>query len=160
MISKQPPGFLMAPAWRLLRVKNGEPHTLFHAFHGSRKLPQDKVLRAVEGQVWNPGKKGKSPGFISGWHVLPTKEECVEYLKRFTAKDDIVVCRVMVAIPREKPRSKVTLARYMKIDSLDWATALQETQKSKRCTTGDTTSRIIALAVLSTWNTTTGNVLL
>ena len=113
-------------AYRLLRVKDGKPHTLFHGFHGSRCLPQDKLLRAVERQVWNPGKKGKSPGFISGWHVLPTKKQCVKYLERFTAKDDIVVCRVIVAQPRYKPRSKVFLARYMKIDSLDWATALQE----------------------------------
>ena len=76
--------------------------------------------------MWNPGKKGKSPGFISGWHVLATKGACVDYLKRFTAKDDIVVCRVTIGCPRYKPRSKVFLAKYMRIDSLDWATALQE----------------------------------
>jgi len=113
-------------AYRLLRVKDNQPHTLFHGFHGSRKLTQDKTLRAVERHVYNPGKRGKSPGFLSGWHVLPTKEQCVSYLERFTAKDDIVVCRVMVAMPRYKPRSKVFLVRYMKIDSLDWGTALQE----------------------------------
>jgi len=117
---------LTTEAYRLLRVKNGKPHTLFHGFHGSRELVQDKVLCAVEKHVWNPGKKGKSPGFTSGWHVLPTKRECVEYLERFTAKNDIVVCRVTIGVPRVKPRSKVYLARYMKIDSLDWATALQE----------------------------------
>lgn len=117
---------LMKPAYRLLRVKDGQPHTLFHGFHGSRRLTQDKVLRATERQVWNPGKKGKSPGFVSGWHVLPTKEECVDYLRRFKDTSDIVVCRVGVALTREKPRSKVLLASYLKIDSLDWATALQE----------------------------------
>ncbi len=117
---------IMKEAYRLLRVKDLKPHTLFHGFHGSRQLTQDKVLRATERQVWNPGKKGKSPGFISGWHVLPTKEECVDYLRRFTDTSDIVVCRVWVAVPREKPRSKVFLARYLKIDSLDWGTALQE----------------------------------
>ena len=116
----------MVEAYRLLRVKNGKPHTLFHGFHGSRTLVQDKLLKAVERHVWNPGKKGKSPGFTSGWHVLATKEQCTNYLERFTAKDDIVVCRVTVGIPRYKPRSKVFLARYMKIDSLDWATAVEE----------------------------------
>lgn len=113
-------------AYRLLRVRNGKPCTLFHGYHGSRELPQDKWLRAVKRQVWNPGKKGKSPGFTSGWHILPSKEECVDYLKRFTAKDDIVVCRVEVKVLREKPRSKVTLCDHMKINSIDWATALQE----------------------------------
>jgi hypothetical protein len=117
---------MVTTAYRLLRVKDGKPHTLFHGYKGSRELPQDKLLQAEERQVWNPGKKGKSPGFISGWHVLPTKEQCVDYLKRFTNKDDIVVCRVIIAVPRYKPRSKVFLARYMKIDSVDWAIALQE----------------------------------
>jgi len=112
--------------YRLLRVKDGQPHTLFHGHHGSRKLRQDKRLRAVEKQAWNPGKRGKSAGFISGWHVLPTKAACVDYLKRFTAKDDIVVCRVTLAVPRYKPRSKVFLARYIKIDAVDWAIALEE----------------------------------
>ena len=76
--------------------------------------------------MWNPGKKGKSPGFISGWHVLPTKGECVDYLTRFKNKEDLVVCRVFVSVSRPKPRSVVTLARYMRIESTDWATALQE----------------------------------
>jgi len=122
---------LMQEAWRLLRVKNGLPHTLFHGFHGSRSLLQDKVLRAVEREVWNPGKKGKAPGFTSGWHVLLDKHECEEYLKRFTAKDDIVVARVLVACTYPKPRatSNVRLARYMKIDSLDWAKALESSGK-------------------------------
>jgi len=116
---------MMREAYRLLRVKDKKPHTLFHGFHGSRALPQDKVLRAVERPVRNPGKKtGRE--FISGWHVLPTKGECVDYLTRFKNHADLVVCRVWIAVPREKPGSKVRLSRYLKIDSLDWATALQE----------------------------------
>ena len=87
-------------------------------------MPLDTTLTAVEKRVWNPGKRGKSPGFISGWHVLPSKEQCVEYLKRFTAKDDIVVCRVTIGVPRYKPRSKVFLARYMKINQKDWEEAI------------------------------------
>ena len=117
---------ILTEAYRLLRVKNGRPHTLFHGYHGTRALTQDKLLRAVSRHVWNPGKKGKSPGFTSGWHVLPTKRECVEYLEKFTAKADIVVCRVLVAGVSPKPRSKVSLAKYMKVDSLDWAIALEE----------------------------------
>lgn len=112
-------------AYRLLRVKDGKPHTLFHGFHGSRQLAQDKVLRAVKRPVQNPGKKNGRV-FTSGWHVLPTKGECLDYLTRFKDTSDLVVCRVGVAVTREKPGSVVTLADYMKIDSLDWATALQE----------------------------------
>ena len=57
---------MLVEAYRLLRVKDGQPHTHFHGYNGSRKLPQDKLLPAEEKQVWNPGKKGKSPGFVSG----------------------------------------------------------------------------------------------
>lgn len=112
----------------MLRVKHGRPHTLFHGFHGSRELVQDKTLRAVERDVWNPGKRSTGvPPFLSGWHVLFDKGECEEYLKRFTAKDDIVVTRVLVAGTRPKPRatSNVHLARYMMVDSLDWANTLE-----------------------------------
>jgi hypothetical protein len=112
-------------AYRILRVKDKKPHTLFHGFHGSRCLPQGKLLRAVERPVRNPGKKNGRE-FTSGWHVLPTKGECVDYLTRFKNKKDLVVCRVLVAGLREKPGSVVTLTRYLKIDSLDWGTALQE----------------------------------
>lgn len=115
----------MSPAWRLLRVRNGEPCTLFHGYRGSRTLPLNQILVAEEKDVRNPGKK-KGPTFRSGWHVLMSKQECDEYLKRFKAKDDIVVCRVSVSGLREKPRSKVTLAHLMCILEEDWEAALYE----------------------------------
>lgn len=115
----------MCPAWRLLRVRNGEPCTLFHGWQGTRTLPLDLELTAEVKDVRNPGKK-TGPTFESGWHVLMSKEACVEYLKRFKAKDDIVVCRVDVAGIRQKPRSKVILARKMLIWEADWEAALYE----------------------------------
>ena len=125
---------ILKPAWRLLRVKNANPWTLFHGFHGSRQLPYDKELRAVESQVWNPGKKEKGPGFISGWHVILDRDECNEYLKRFTDKTDLVVAKVHVANLRPKPRatSNVHLARYMKIDAFDWAKDKSRKQNGER----------------------------
>jgi hypothetical protein len=116
----------MLTAYRLLRVKDGQPHTLFHGLNGSRKLPQDKVLTAEKKHVWNPGKKGKSPGFMSGWHVLPSKHLTEDYIQRFKDHSDLVICRVFVDEFRDKPRSIVKLARKMMIISEDWTTALQE----------------------------------
>lgn len=111
--------------WRILRAKNGQPHTLFHGYEGTRALPLDRVLRAEERQVWNPGKRASgSPGFISGWHILPNERECREYLTRFKDHSDLVVCRVGVAAVRPKPRSKVLLSRFMRITSEDWDNAL------------------------------------
>ena len=115
----------MQEAFRLLRVgKDGRPRTLFHLHKGSRDLPLDVQLKADEFQAWNPGKC-KGPGFISGWHVLPDKQQVCAYLERFTKTDDIVISRVLVNEVRRKPRSKVSLARYMQIKSNDWAQAIQ-----------------------------------
>ena len=111
----------LRPAFRLLRVgPNGEPKTLFHGYHGSRTLPCDKTLRAVERTVQNPGSGTNT--FLSGWHVLKTWKECEQYLERFTADNDIVVARVWAACMRDKPRarSNIQLASYMKIKSLEW----------------------------------------
>ena len=115
----------MSPAWRLLRVRDGKPCTLFHGYRGSRTLPVNRILVAEEKQVRNPGKK-KGPTYTSGWHVLPSKKACTEYLTRFKAKDDIVVCRVEVFGVRQKPRSKVDLASGMCIREEDWEAALWE----------------------------------
>lgn len=121
---------MLAEAWKLFRVGNGQPYTLFHAHHGVCHLPLNEVLTAVERQVWNPGKR-RGPGFISGWHVLFDKEECEEYLERFSEYPEcghrrIVVARISVARTRAKPRatSNVRLARYMRITSEDWAKAI------------------------------------
>lgn len=116
---------MMVPAWRLLRVRDGKPCTLFHGYRGSRTLPVNRLLKAEEKDVRNPGKK-TGPTFLSGWHVLPSKQQCDEYLKRFKAKDDIVVCRVEVSGLRLKPRSMVTLANTMCIREQDWEAALWE----------------------------------
>ena len=114
----------LRPAFRLLRVgPNGEPKTLFHGFHGSRTLPQDKVLRAVMKRVTNPGSNPTGLDYVSGWHVLKSWGECEAYLQRFTARDDIVIARVWAACMRPKPRalSDIQLASYMKIKSVEWA---------------------------------------
>ncbi len=120
----------LRPAFRLLRVgPDWEPQTLFHGFHGSRTLAQDKMLRAVEKRVTNPGNS-TGLDYVSGWHVLPSWKECDEYLERFTADSDIVISRVWVACSRPKPRARgnIMLARYMKIKSLDWGEAKQTTR--------------------------------
>lgn len=117
----------LVEAWRLLRVRDSKPCTLFHGFHGSRTLPLDELLLAERKRVWNPGKKGKSPGFMSGWHVLLSESECREYMKRFKNIDDLVVCRVVCSGIHQKPRSKVSLARVMMIVSEDWEEALCRT---------------------------------
>ncbi len=122
---------ILKEAWRLLRCKNGRPHTIMHGYHGSRELTQDRVLRAVQRDVRNPGKQ-TGPTFVSGWHVLFDKAAVEAYRNRFKDDGDLITCRVLVASCDPKPRSpaKVQLATYMKIDSLDWAKAVEASGKA------------------------------
>lgn len=114
----------MIEAWRLFRVdKDNKPCTLFHGIKGSRKVEFDKVYEAEIKEVRNPGK-GEGPTFTSGFHVLPTKKELIEYRKRFTATD-IRICRVMVDGFRDKPRSKSKLSNQMVVTEADWKRALR-----------------------------------
>jgi hypothetical protein len=113
----------MREAYRILENVNGRPHTLFHGLAGRRALPLDIVLRADVKPVTNPGKK-EGKVFQSGFHVLLSKEECLDYLTRFKANRDLRVVKVYVDATRQKPRSKVTLAEFMEIKSEDWQAAI------------------------------------
>ncbi|MFA5892256.1 MAG: hypothetical protein WDA27_15125 [Actinomycetota bacterium] len=122
-------------AYRLFRIgSDGSPMVLFHGFdHGgrrTRKVPFDVLLRAEERHVWNPGAR-TGPGFTSGWHVLLDRDACLEYRRRFVS--GVVVCRVMVADLRPKPRGRcdVQLARYMMLSREDWMRALTPALRSR-----------------------------
>ena len=96
---------------------------LFHPFdlNGKRtkQVPLDTWVRAEERQTWNPGKK-TGPGFVSGWHVVMSRKEAVKYFGKFKNTDDIKICQVFVKGLRPKPRSKITLARWMMVLKNDW----------------------------------------
>jgi len=110
-------------AFRLFRSKDDLPEVLFHSFDRkgkkTKQVPFDIWLKAEERQAWNPGKK-EGPGFLSGWHIVKSKEEAEEYITRFTNKEDLRICRVLVKGMREKPRSKVMLAKWMRVSEKDW----------------------------------------
>jgi hypothetical protein len=112
-------GHKLREAWRVFRYGEGLPRTLFHGVNGSRTLPCGEVLKAERRIVQNPGKKGVGRRYISGWHIVPSREAMTEYLKRFKAKD-LIVCRVWVDEFRDKPGSKVKLAKLMYISPKDW----------------------------------------
>lgn len=109
-------------AWRLFDRRGNDPCTLFHGVNGSRVLPLNASIAAVKRMVTNPGKKGSGRQFMAGFHVCPTRQECVDYLKRF--KRDRIVCRVLVKGLRDKPGSKIKLADHMIIIGMDWHHAL------------------------------------
>jgi hypothetical protein len=110
-------------AYRLFRLKESKPEVLFHSFDvngkKTKQVPLNEWMQAEEKQSWNPGKK-EGPGFISGWHIVLSKDECIEYLKKFKNTEDIRICKVLVKDIRPKPRSKVTLAKWMFLPKKDW----------------------------------------
>lgn len=114
----------MQEAYRLFRIsKDNKPQSLFHGTNGTRTLDLDVVLEANVKQVWNPGgKRNKSLGYISGWHVSTSLEGATAYLKKFKDPSSLQVCRVFVDNIQPKPRSRdgIFLARFMKIQSTDW----------------------------------------
>lgn len=116
----------MTPAYRLFRVKDYRPQTLFHKWRGTRVVPIGKKILAERKRVSNPGG-GDQPRFMSGWHFGRTFEE-VDHLRttRFKRPHDLVVCKIMVKDIRPKPRTNVGawLAREMLIRKDDWSDAL------------------------------------
>lgn len=115
----------MIEVYRLFRISD-QPTTLFHGIDGSKKLSTDVWINADIKEVRNPGKK-EGPTFTSGFHVCQSKEETIEYLKRFKNPDELVVCRVYVSNLRPKPRStsNIQLADRMLIKKEDWDSALE-----------------------------------
>ena len=120
-------------AYRIFRIgKNDEPHVLFHPFdkpggERSRRVPMDVTHQAEEKQAWNPGKS-EGPGYTSGWHSIPTREEAEGYLKGFKDPSQMRVSKVHISEPRMKPRSRarVQLSSQMHVRSEDWKQALGE----------------------------------
>lgn len=101
-------------AYKIVEIVDGEIRTLFHGVNGTRIMPRGEWLRAHECQ----GQDGTSKTrYTTGWHVLPTYEDCVEYLTRFTKRLDllkIVECEVEGVRPKEHSPSPVLLARWIK----------------------------------------------
>jgi len=60
--------------------KNGKVKSLFHGTNGSRFLQMNTWLKAD----LKLSKDGTSKTtYLSGWHILPTYEECKHYLTKF-----------------------------------------------------------------------------
>ena len=77
--------------WKIVEQdeKTGDYKTLFHGLNGSRTLSKNVWLKAVEKMVGDGTSKTR---YLSGFHILKTKEECEEYLTYFkTEKNRVIV---------------------------------------------------------------------
>jgi hypothetical protein len=69
--------------------------TLFHANHGTRFVDCEIITHAQIREEAYDGSKATL--YRSGWHALPTIEECRAYLSKFTTRLDklcIVECEL------------------------------------------------------------------
>lgn len=101
-------------AYKIVEVVNGDIRTLFHGLNGSRTVPRGQWLKADMKMVKDGTSKTE---YLSGWHVLPTREACEEYMSRFTKRVDIlhiVECEVRNTWPKAHSPSPVLLAEYIK----------------------------------------------
>lgn len=97
--------------YKIVEQENGEIKTLFHSFQKSRTLQTECWLTAEKKMV----RDGKGKEYLSGWHVLQTRELCEEYLKRFKnlKTKAIVQCYVRDVRPKKHSRSNVFLADHI-----------------------------------------------
>lgn len=102
------------PIWyKIVNEKEGVLKTLFHGIKGSKVLKRGEWLRAENRLV----SDGKGTKYLSAWHVMPSKEETEEYLKKFknTENKKIVECHVKDYAPKKHSRHEVYLADYIYI---------------------------------------------
>lgn len=80
-------------AYKIIDFQDGKARTLFHGINGSKTIPMNEWVKADK-KMASDGTRGTR--YLTGWHLLPTKEECVEYLQRFTNLEHkaIAVCQV------------------------------------------------------------------
>lgn len=108
----------MKKAYKIVEKVDGKVKTLFHGLNGSRTLPIGEWLTADMKEVKDGTSKNS---YTSGWHVLPTVEDCKNYLTKFKNRLDcliIVECEVDGRIwEKEHSPSPVFLAEHMRINS-------------------------------------------
>ena len=110
-------------AYRLVEVKNGQPHTLFHAvpvpfeegIRRSRKLQLGRWLRAEQKTVTD----GTSTSvYTSGFNALLDLDAMRQYRQRFKKARDLRIAKVRVNLqlrPKAHSRAGVWLADWMMV---------------------------------------------
>ena len=104
----------MGKKWyKIVDVVNGDVKTLFHGVQGSRTLPLDTWLTAEKKMV----QDGKGKMYLSGFHIMQSLEDSIEYLKRFRNNKNKAV--VLVSTEKEWKKehspSNVWLCEKIKI---------------------------------------------
>jgi len=104
--------------YRIVEIDDkGNYKSLFHGTNGSRILEKRKWLKANIKNV-RDGSRKQSTEYVSGFHVLPTKEECEQFFhKRFKIKENriIIPCRAKALKKKKHSPSNILLAEEIYI---------------------------------------------
>ena len=97
--------------------KPGVFKTLFHGVDRSRVLRFNEWLKAEIKFVTDGSCQ---TAYKSGFHIAPSYEECVDYLKAFkhTDKKRIVKCTAKNVWPKSHSRHNIYLAEYINIEGV------------------------------------------
>lgn len=90
----------MSFGYKIVEMKNDQPHTLFHGVEGSRKLSYDEWYKAENKMVVDGGNQKP---YLSAFHILLTLEDAEEYLKKFKKPRELKIVPCMI---RGKMRPK------------------------------------------------------
>jgi hypothetical protein len=88
--------------------------SLFHGTNGTRLLTKERWMKAEKKLVSDGSGKTK---YISGFQIVPSFDECIEYLRLFKNIESkaIVTCLAKKVRPKEHSRHSVFLADEIKI---------------------------------------------
>lgn len=97
--------------------EKGRIKTLFHGNNRSRLLKLGEWLQAELKMVRDGTSK---TSYLSGWHIVPSLDECKRYLEFFThvEKKAIVECEAKEIRPKSHSRHDIYLAEFIRIKGI------------------------------------------
>lgn len=119
MASRQKSSLQATDWYKIVDVVDGKVKTLFHGNQGSRVLPTGEWLLAELKMV----KDGTSKtSYLSGWHIIPTLEECLEYLEKFknVGPKAVIRCKARKIWPKAHSPSNIYLSKWLYIEEVVW----------------------------------------
>lgn len=112
--------------YKIVEDHNGSPKTLFHGVDGIRTLPFNQWVNADIKWV----NDGNTQSYWSGFHLLKTANEAIDYLRKFKHRSNKAIVKVSID-PKKKLWRKahspndVWLAESMKITKKQWEQRLR-----------------------------------
>ena len=110
----------MLRAYRIVEIKNGKPHSLFHSINGSlrgREIPMGRWIRAANRYSSDGGAK-----YTTGFHVFLNQHDAVRYFTRAFRKHEgrqVIECEVRDIRPKDNSPHPIFLADWMKVNNLE-----------------------------------------